>query len=99
MRKNKAKITSSNFLFFTMLIFFVVITDMLNSCGDGLRYRKYKLQQEINVLHTKYIDLYSRLSTFKIYGELEKEVKKRNLDLVRGDHPPYIIYTEKTKNK
>ncbi len=98
MKRTKNKIWSSNTLFFLLIILIVLASDYLNTKGDKLLYRKYKLQQDINSLHTKYIEIYTNLCSFKTYGELEKEIKRRHLNLVH-DSSVFIIYIDKNKYK
>ena len=95
----KNKIFSSTALAIFLAIVFFLLLDTLNSYGDKLRFRKYKLQKEINLLHTRYIDTYTRLANFQIIGQLEEKAKQHNLNLTRGEKPPYIIYIEKSKKQ
>ncbi len=99
MKNKKNKIWSNNFLFFILVFLLVLLSDILNSYGDKLRIRKNMLQQEINLLHTRYIETYTKLSNFQLIGQLEKLIKQRNLNLTRSDKPPYIIYVDKKQKK
>ena len=77
-----------------LVVFYFFLIDYLNNKGDYLRYEKYKLEQEINLARSKHIETYIKLSRFNLIGELEKEIKKRNLNLIQ-DSNLFIIYTEK----
>jgi len=77
-----------------LVVFYFFLIDYLNNKGDYLRYEKYKLEQKINLARSKYIETYIKLSRFNLIGELEKEIKKRNLNLIQ-DSNLFIIYTEK----
>ncbi len=95
MKDKKNTFWSSTSVLIITLFILALLADIMNTYGDKLRYRKVRLKQDIEILHTKYIDLYKELSKYILYGDIDKEIKARNLNLTRGNHPPYIIYVDK----
>jgi len=55
------------------------------------------LQKELRILKSKYVDISTELQYMQLEGNIEQEIKRRGLNLVK-DKIPYVIYVEPQKS-
>ncbi len=99
MKKNKRNnLAGNNTIFIFIILFFVILIDLLNGCGEELTYKKEKLEQDIIYIHSQQTEIYSRLGKYELIGYIEDQIKKRKLNFVRDTvHPKIILIDKKEK--
>ncbi len=82
----------------TLLVIFIILVLYTMYQGVVNKYLKYKddLLKQTKILRAKHIEISQKLLYIELEGNIEKEIKRRHLNLVKDQYPK-IIYVEPSK--
>ena len=98
MAKKKNQITTKQIIILAIIFITIVAYTLYQGAVIKSLKTKTDLEQQIKILRAKHIEISKNLEDLELEGNIEKEIKKRGLDLIKDDYPK-IIYVEPGKTK
>ncbi len=94
-KKQHVNSTKQRIVLLTVFIILVLYTMYQGIVNKYLKY-KDDLVKQIKVLRAKHIEISRQLLYIELEGNIEKEIQKRHLNLVKDQYPK-VIYIEPSK--